>query len=48
MEALLILNLYGIHSLEIVIGQGLDDSYLGLGITYSQPFELQPCNIILL
>ena len=29
---------YGIHSLEIVIGQGFDDSYLGLGITYSQPF----------
>ena len=26
----------------IVVGQGFDDSYLGLGITHSQPF----CNII--
>ena len=32
------LILYGIHSLEIVIGQGFDDSYIGLGITHSQPF----------
>ena len=30
--------LYGIHSLKIVIGQGFDDSFLGLGITSSQPF----------
>ena len=28
----------------IVIGHGIDYSYLGLGITHSQPF----CNIILL
>ena len=30
--------LYGIHSLIIIIGHGIDDSYLGLGITSSQPF----------
>ena len=30
--------LYDIHSLKMVIGQGFDDSYLGLGITYSQAF----------
>ena len=36
--------MYDIHSLEMVIGLGFDDSYLGLGITPSQPF----CNIILL
>ena len=36
--ALLYLILYGIHSLKKVIGQGFDDSYLGLDITYSQPF----------
>ena len=30
--------MYGIHSLEMVIGLGFDDSYLGLGITSSQPF----------
>ena len=30
--------LYGIHSLEMVIGQGFGDFYLGLGITHSQPF----------
>ena len=30
--------LYGIHFLKIVIRQGYDDSYLGLGITHSQPF----------
>ena len=30
--------MYGIHSLEMAIGQGFDDFYLGLGITHSQPF----------
>ena len=41
--------MHGILSLEMVIGLAFDDSYLKLGITSSQPFELQPfCNIILL
>ena len=26
------------HSLKLDIGQGFDDSYLGLGIKHSQPF----------
>ena len=30
--------MYGIHSLMIVIGHDIDYSYLGLGITHSQPF----------
>ena len=33
----------------LVIGQGFDDSYLGLGITHSQPFfNIIFVNIILL
>ena len=30
--------MYGIHSLMIVIEHGIDDSYLGLGITCSSTF----------
>ena len=41
-DTLLILNFVWPHSLTLDIGQGFDDSYLGLGITHSQPF----CNII--
>ena len=36
-ETLLILNFVWPHSLKLDIGQGLDDSYLGLSITHSQP-----------
>ena len=37
-ETLLILNFVWPHSLKLDIGQGFDDSYLGLAITHSQPF----------
>ena len=37
-ETLLLLNFVWPHSLKLDIGQGFDDSYLGLGITHSQPF----------
>ena len=37
-ETLLILNFVWPHSLKLDIGQGLDDSYIGLSITHSQPF----------
>ena len=37
-ETLLILNFAWPHSLKLDIGQGFDDSYLGLAITHSQPF----------
>ena len=41
-ETLLIHNFVWPHSLKLDIGKEFDDSYLGLGITHSQPF----CNII--
>ena len=37
-ESLLILNFAWPHSLNLDIGQGFDDSYLGFAITHSQPF----------
>ena len=37
-ETLLIRNFVWPHSLKLDIGQGFDDSYLGLAITHSQPF----------
>ena len=37
-ETLLLLNFVWPHSLKFDIGQGFDDSYLGLGITHSQTF----------
>ena len=30
--------MYGIHSLNMVIGQGFGDSYSGLGISHSHSF----------
>ena len=48
-ETLLILNFVWPHFLKLDIGQGFDDSYLGLAITHSQPFRnIIFVNIILL